>query len=278
MPLLYAILLHPDTEFSLTHWTIHWSTVIGIAALGGLYGWRVRREGILPSLGERVAFAGGLLTLFLTLNGPLHDLSDDYLFSAHMVQHLVLTMLVTPLLIAGTPPWMLRPALRARAVERLARRITTGPAAFTIFSVTILVWHLPPLYNLAMAHHNVHIAQHLCFLVASTIMWWPLMSRMPELPALPYPAQMLYTFLLTLPMTAVSIVITYASVILYPTYGEAPRQFGLSPLDDQQLGGLIMWIPGGIVFLIVLTVVFFRWAAAEADTPTTRASLRPSRG
>lgn len=266
-------LLHPLGGFSWTTFSVHWSTVIGIAALGGLYAWRTRVEQTrgaraderTPTSGQRLAFVAGLLALFLTLNGPLHDLSDSYLFSAHMVQHLVLTMLVTPLLIAGTPGWMLRPALRSRAVATVARRITTGPAAFAIFNITIVAWHLPPLYNLAMAHHPVHIVQHLCFLVASTIMWWPLMSTMPELPRLSYPKQMLYLFLVMLPMSMVAMIITYADTVLYPAYSSAPRVWPLSPLQDQRLGGLIMWIPGSLVFLVVLSVVFFKWAGQEAE-------------
>jgi len=275
-------LLHPAAQFSWSTFSVHPSTVIGIVALAALYEWRARVGDDAPAAGgdappaaessppprhptsgQRLALYAGLVTLFFTLNGPLHDLSDDYLFSAHMVQHLVLTLLVTPLLIAGTPGWMLRPALRSRAVAAIARRITTGPAAFAIFNVTIVVWHLPPLYNYALAHHPVHIAQHLCFLVASTIMWWPIMSTMPELPRLSYPKQMLYMILLTLPMTMVAMIITYASTLLYPLYASAPRVIGLSPLQDQRLGGLIMWIPGGLVFVAVLSVIFFRWSAAQ---------------
>lgn len=260
---MFAVaLLHPAGGFSWTTISVHWSTVIGSAVLAGLYAWRARagaRIGEHPTAGQRLAFAAGLATLLLTLNGPIHDLSDDYLFSMHMVQHLLLTMLVTPLLIAGTPGWMLRPALRSRAVAALARYITTGPAAFTIFSLTIVVWHLPPLYNYALAHHPVHIVQHLCFLVASTIMWWPIMSTMPELPRLSYPRQMLYLFILTFPMTLVAVIITYADTLLYPFYASAPRVMDLSPLQDQRLGGLIMWIPGGLIFVGVLSVVFFKW-------------------
>ena len=91
------------------------------------------------------------------------------------------------------------------------------------------------------------------------------MSPLPELPRLSYPKQMLYTFLLTLPMATVSIAITYAERVLYPAYAAAPRLLPLSPLEDQRLGGLIMWIPGGLIFLAVLTIVFFKWAAAESD-------------
>lgn len=275
-------LLHPVASFSWTTFSVHPSVVIGILALAALYEWRARvgdtgsaagggtppaadasRTTVHPTPGQRLALYAGLATLFLTLDGPLHDLSDDYLFSAHMVQHLVLTLAVTPLLIAGTPGWMLRPALRSRIVNAIARRITTGPAAYAIFNVTVVTWHLPPLYNYALSHHPVHIVQHLCFLVASTIMWWPIMSSMPELPRLSYPKQMLYMFLMTLPMTVLAMIITYAGTLLYPWYASAPRVIGLSPLQDQRLGGLIMWIPGGLVFAGVLSVIFFRWVAAQ---------------
>lgn len=260
-----AHLWHPTGGVEWTTFSIHWSTVIGIGALAALYGWRSRVEAARsgganrPTAGQKTAFAAGLATLFLTLNGPLHDLSDSYLFSAHMVQHLVLTMVVTPLLVGGTPGWMLRPALRWRLVAAIARRITTAPAAFAIFNVTIVAWHLPPLYNLAMAHHPVHIVQHLCFLVASTIMWWPIMSTMPELPRLSYPRQILYGFLMMMPMSVVAISITYADTELYPAYALAPRITDLTPLQDQRLGGLIMWIPGGLIFGVLISIAFFRW-------------------
>lgn len=289
-------LLHDSTAaFSWSTFSVHPSTVIGIAALAALYAWRAGKGEVdpvpadprlrtparapdptrRPSTGQLIAFAGGLVAMFFTLNGPLHDLSDDYLFSAHMVQHLVLTLVITPLLIAGTPGWMLRPALRSRAVAALARSITTAPVAFAIFNVTIIAWHLPPLYNYALVHHPIHIVMHLCFLVASTIMWWPVMSTMPELPRLSYPKQMLYLLLMTLPMSAVAMLITYAGTVLFPTYASAPRVWSLSPLQDQRLGGLIMWIPGGFVFIGVISVAFFRWVAElerqDADTTAAHA-------
>lgn len=284
MPLASLALLHPLSG-GLSAWTIHWSTVVGLAALGAVYAWRARvgpsmgepRDAASPSATQKAAFLSGLAVLFLSLNGPLHDLSDSYLFSAHMVQHLLLTMLVTPLMIAGTPGWMLRPALRSRAVAAVARRITNPVFCFLAFSLTLTIWHLPLMYNQAMAHHNVHIVQHLCFLVASTLMWWPLMSPMPELPRLSYPKQMLYVVLLTLPMTLVSVYITYADAAMYPAYAAAPRLFGLTPVEDQQMGGLIMWIPGGLVFIAVMTIVFFKWAAAESDdVGASTASLGPT--
>jgi putative membrane protein len=261
--LAVVALLHTTDRIDWFRWTIHPSTLIGIVALGAVYGWGLRaaeRQGDAPSRPQRLAFAGGLLVLFAALNGPIHDLSDSYLFSAHMVQHLLLTMLVTPLLIIGTSSAMLRPILARPAIATIAKRLTTGAAAFVIFNVTLIAWHLPPLYNLAMANHSVHIVQHLCFLAASVLMWWPLLSRTPDLPPLSRPLQMLYICLLMIPMSVIGMIITYAEEILYPAYESAPRVSSLSPQQDQLVGGLIMWIPGSLIYIAMLTVAFFKWA------------------
>ena len=182
--------------------------MIGIAALGAAYFMRARRgpsaadrfpvtvgdasradsaqldaaaasQG--PSAGQRASFVLSMLLLFFTLNGPLHDLSDYYLFSAHMVQHLILTLIVPPLMILGTPGWMLRPLLRNKTVYAIARKFTSFGACFAIFNIVLAFWHLPPMYNLALAQHPVHIFQHLMFISASVFMWWPLTSQLPEL-------------------------------------------------------------------------------------------------
>lgn len=266
----FLIFLHPNVDLSAGGFTVHWSTVIGLLALWALWGWRVwvhrqRTPAQRVSTFQSFAFGAGLVVMFLALNGPLHDISDFYLFTGHMVQHLVLTIVVPPLLLLGTPGWMLRPALRAGFVNSPARTITTPLAAFAIFNVILAAWHLPPLYNAAMYYHGVHITQHLMFLVGAVLMWWPLLSPLPELPRLSYPGQMLYSFLMTLPMTVISIFIVYADHLLYPAYASAPRLWGLSPLEDQRLGGLIMWIPGGLFFYLITSVIFFRWATSQRD-------------
>jgi putative membrane protein len=280
-----ALLLHPAQTLALDAWTIHPSTVIGLTALGWLYFWRARsRDGDGPSTGQRIAFVSGLVLLFLILNGPLHDLSDFYLFSGHMVQHLIMELIVPPLLIAGTPGWMIRPALQWPVVRWLAPRVTTGAMAFAIFNVTLSFWHIPALYNLALLHHNVHILQHVAFLVASVLMWWPFMSTLPELPRLSYPGQMLYCFLMTVPMSVVAIYIAMADTVLYTLYASSPRLWGITPKMDQLIGGLIMWIPGGLFFYGVMTVVFFRWQRQGkggdnvADAQATSAPLIPATG
>jgi putative membrane protein len=270
----FPALLHPAARIGWQYFSVHWSTVIGIVALGGLYEWRVRvhraaaassAETAGPTRGQRTLFVSGLLVMFLSLNGPLHDLSDYYLFSAHMVQHLALTLVIPPLLILGTPGWMLRPALKTPWVNRWAHRLTGPRTTFLIFNVVLAGWHLPPLYNLAMANHNVHIVEHLMFMVSATLMWWPLTSQMPELPRLAYPGQMLYCFVMTIPMSVVAFCITLADHMLYPAYAAAPRIWGISPMVDQAAGGLIMWVPGTLFFLIVLSVVFFKWVGADSD-------------
>jgi putative membrane protein len=183
-----------------------------------------------------------------------------------MVQHLLLTLVVPPLVLAGIPGWMLRPALRSRAVARIARFITRPFSCYVIFNLVIVAWHLPPLYNLAMADHNVHILEHLMFLTAAVLMWWPFLSPLPELPRLAYPGQMLYSFLMSIPMSIVAIYIAMADHVLYPAYAAAPRVIGITPLEDQLLGGLIMWIPGGLIFTVIMTVVFFKWNARGEDS------------
>ena len=258
-------LLHIGAQISWTQYTVHWSTVIGLMVLGALYIWRARqRPPTAPALrsGQAALFFSGLALMFLSLNGWIHDLSDSYLFSAHMVQHLFLAMGVAPLLIMGTPGWMLRPLLRVRGLRALSRAFASAIFCFALFNVVLIGWHLPPLYNLAMAYHEVHILQHLLLLVASVIMWWPVLSPMAEIPRLSYPGQMLYLFVMTIPMSIVSVSIVYSGSILYPAYASAPRVLSLSPMEDQLLGGLIMWIPGGLYFFAIISVIFFKWQRA----------------
>lgn len=253
-------LLHTGARISTTSFTVHPSTVIGIVGLAALYEYGARAAGERgPRPVQRWWYHGALVLMFLSLNGPLHDLSDDYLFSAHMVQHLVLAFVVAPLMLMGVTGEMLRPLIRPPRVRRVAEFWLAPTRCFTIFNVVIAVWHLPPFYNYALAHHPVHIVQHLLILAASVIMWWPVLSPLSELPRLSYPGQMLYLFLMSIPMAIVAVYISYADTILYPMYASAPRVWGISPMSDQMIGGLIMWIPGGLFFYTICSVIFYRW-------------------
>jgi len=275
--MLSLALLHPIATIDWWRWSIHPSTVVGIAALAALYLWAAHRFQRKPTPTQQLCFFSGLIVMFASLNGPVHDLSDGYLFSAHMVQHLILTLLMPALLIAGVPDWMFRWPLANRFVAPVASYLTRAPIAFLIFNVIIAAWHLPPLYNAAMANHDIHILEHVMFMVAAILMWWPLLSPLPELPRLAYPGQMLYSWLMTIPMTIIAIYIAMADSVLYPAYASAPRILPLSPLEDQLLGALIMWIPGGIVFYIIMTVVFFKWnARGEDSTAGAQVDWRPT--
>jgi len=275
--LFLMALLHPIATLNWWRWSIHPSTALGIAALGALYLWAARHFRQQPTLTQKIYFFSGLLVMFASLNGPVHDLSDVYLFSAHMVQHLLLTLAMPPLLLAGVPGRMLRPVLSRRGIAPVARFFTRAPIAFVTFNLVIAAWHLPPLYNAAMANHNIHILEHLMFMVAAVLMWWPLLSQLPEFPRLAYPGQMLYTFLMSIPMSIVAVYIAMSDHVLYPAYSAAPRVLPLSPLEDQLLGALIMWIPGGIIFMIIMTVVFFKWnARGEDSTAGAQVDWKPS--
>jgi putative membrane protein len=269
MPLAFAPLLDERPRPTIPYewsWSLHPSVLLGTGILGALYFYGIgplrRRRGLgPPPAGWQVAsFCLGLVILLVALNGPIHDLSDYYLFSVHMAQHLLLTLVLPPLLIAGTPGWLLQPLLRPPAVRRVARVLTHPVAAGMIYTLTIAFWHLAPYYDLMMRNHEVHIATHLMFIVAATLMWWPVMSPVPELPRLPYGLGMLYLFLVGIPMQLVAALITVADGVLYPWYEAAPRTAGLSPLEDQQLGGLLMWVPGNLWMFLAIGILFFKWA------------------
>jgi len=250
------------------HWDIHPSVVIGLAGLGGLY---VYWGGLRAPRRQVAGFTAALIVMFAALNGPLHDLSDHSLFSAHMVQHLGLTLAFTPLLLYGTPAWVLRPLLRPRWVMALSRVLTRPLVAGGVFSGVMALSHFPVFYEAALRHHNLHIVQHLIFIATSVLLWWPVLSPVPELPRASYPGQVIYLFAIGLPMSAVGAFATLAEHPLYPFYAAAPRVWGLSPLDDQRYGGLIMWVGGTLVLWIAATVVWFRWAWREEKGEAERA-------
>jgi putative membrane protein len=282
--LIAAALLHTGARISLTAFTVHPSTVVGIVGLAALYEWgRGKADGGMGNEVSSVSpihrpsspipFYTALAVMFFSLNGWLHDLGDSYLFSAHMVQHLMLAFVVAPLLIMGVSSEMLRPLLEIRGIRSVAQWITAPTHCFAIFNIVVAGWHLPPLYNYALAHHPAHIVQHLMFLAASVVMWWPVLSPVPELPRLSYPGQMLYLFLLSIPMAIVSVYISYADTVLYPMYASAPRVWGISPMTDQMIGGLIMWIPGGLFFYTIISIVFFRWQQHDGDESRAAAQV-----
>lgn len=257
-------------EFSWTRFDVHASVLIGCALLAGAYvagvgplRKRFRVAGGAPRW--RVAsFLSGVTILFLALNGPVHDLSDRFLFSAHMLQHMLLMLVVPPLLLLGLPAWLVRPGLRWEPLGRAARALTHPLVAYVFYNVVFIGWHIPRFYNWALVEHDVHIGQHLMFLAAALLMWWAVLNPVPEFRRVPEGLlQMGYLFAFAVPTTVVSALITLSDRVLYPWYAEAPRLFGLDVLEDQRLGGLLMWIPGMLIFWVAITALFFRWTKDE---------------
>ena len=204
-------------------------------------------------------FTAGVLVIFFSLLSPLHILGDHYLFSAHMTQHVLLTLVAPPLLILGTPDWLIRPLLRPNLSFYVWRFVTRPVVAVLVFNLVFALWHVPDLYNLSVTVHAVHVTEHLLFIGAAMLMWWPLTSSMPELPRLPYSLQMVYLFVLSITQIFVFVFVTFSKQPLYEWYVKAPQIWVISPLVDQQIGGIIMKVGGSILFLTLIVIAFFKW-------------------
>ena len=263
--------MDPALESIWTHWDAHPDALIGLAIVQGVYLLGVgpirERYGLADKVEPRqiATFTAGMAVIFISLLSPIHVLSDNYLFSMHMVQHVLLTLVAPPLLILGTPDWLIRPLLRTNLAFRVARLAVHPIIAFALFNFIFSVWHIPALYATSLNNHAVHIGEHLLFMGTAVIMWWPIVSMMPELPRLPYPIQMGYLFLLSVAQIIVFAIITFAKEPLYEFYVSAPRIWGISPLLDQQLGAIIMKIGGGALFLALFIIIFFRWFKHEEE-------------
>jgi putative membrane protein len=257
---------HPAaTGFSWTTGTVHPEVVLGTVALGAAWlGAFVVRGEPLPRA-RATAFFAGLATFFVALSGPLHDAAEFYLFSAHMVQHLLLTLVGVPLLLVGTPAWMGDAVLGRGRRARLALALTRPVLGLGAYSVALIVWHLPGPYGAALATPAWHVVEHASLVGGAVLAWWAVLGPSTVAPPIPYGAQILHLFVFGIPMTVVAALITGAERPLYEFYVHAPRVTGLDPLEDQRLGGVIMWVPAGFIPLVAFTAVFFRWVASERE-------------
>jgi putative membrane protein len=248
---------------------MHPETLLGAGALLGAWTWAWIHRRQRPPAMRVLALGGALLAGLAATGGPLHDLAERVLFSAHMVQHLLLMLVMPPLLLAATPAWMLdtllAPLLRRPPLAVLARSLTRPVPALGLYAAALVVWHLPGPFDRAVASPGWHAVEHAVLVFAALVAWWPVLSPSRLLPALHYGAQILYLAAFGMPMTVVAAMITGAEDVLYPFYAEAARAAGIDALADQRLGGVLMWVPAGVVPLAAFTVAFFRWAAAEAE-------------
>ena len=252
-----------------THWHPHPDVLIGLGLLEAGYllgvGPMRRRYRLADDVDPRqvATFTLGVMVIFVSLLSPLHILSDQYLFSAHMLQHVLLTLVAPPLLLLGTPDWLIRRILRPDWAFIAVRVIVHPVVAIVLFNVVFSIWHLPDLYHLSVTSRPVHVGEHLLFIGTAMIMWWPLVSSMPELPRLSHPLQMVYLFVMSLAQIIVFGAITFAPEPLYEWYVNAPRIWYPSALADQQIGAVIMKVGGGLLFIALMIIAFFRWYGAE---------------
>jgi len=276
-----------QTAIDLGTWDVDPFILLGLALTSGLYalGWqrlraRARRESNLADW-RRWAFLGGIAALVVALLSPVATL-DGVLFSAHMLQHLLLIQLAAPLLLLGAPVlpllWGL-PGQERRGAARLffsprsvlnrVGHVLTEPAlAATLFLVSVTVWHVPALYDAAQGRTATHVLEHLLFLGTALLYWWPVVHPSGGRRRLGLGSSIFYLLPPLVGSNLLGALLTFARTPLYRTYVEAPRVTSLSALDDQQLGGLLMWVVGGMAWGIAVFIalgVFLRREQEAAE-------------
>jgi putative membrane protein len=208
-------------------------------------------------------FSVGMACLWLGADWPVHDLAEGYLYSVHMAQHLLFTLVAPPLLIAGMPAWMWRDILRPRWLFLVFRFLTRPIVALILFNGLLLFTHWPEVVEASVRSELTHFTLHVLLFGSAIVMWWPVMSPLVELPALTPPAQMMYLFAQSLAPTIPASFLTFGHTLLYPVYGTFPRIWGVSALNDQLIAGLLMKLVGGFILWGFVATIFFRWHARE---------------
>ncbi len=259
-----------------TAWSFDPGTVLPLAITAFLYARGARRSRGVPTL-QFASFWIGWLFLVLSLVSPLHELGES-LFSAHMAQHELLMLASAPLLVLSRPLvpmlWALpvgaRKALgqwsKGPSVQRTWRFLTRPMAAWWIHAAALWLWHAPQLFQATLENEWIHSAQHISFLGSALLFWWSLFYAHGRAS---YGASFLYVFTTAVHTSILGALLTFARTIWYPGYESTTRTWGLIPLEDQQIGGLIMWVPAGIVYLVAGLALFALWLR-ESDVVASR--------
>jgi putative membrane protein len=233
----------------------------------------------VASRGNITAFCFGVGSLWIFAEYPIHDLAEHYLFSVHMVQHLVITMVAAPLLLLALPPWLMRLLLvEPRRVYRVARHVTRPVVAMVIFNAFLVLTHWPVVTNETTLNELFHLGVHVVMFATALILWMPMVNRLPELPRLSYPARMVYVFLQSFVPTVPASFLTFSTGIVYKAYVGHPELLGLKGITDQQIAGAVMKIGGGFVLWGLMGYTFFKWVAEEQTRDRDRESGRLPEG
>lgn len=277
----------PGPAEVLRSWTFEPGVLISIALPAVWYAYGVRSLWHAAGRGRGVgsmqisAFAAGLLTLVVALVSPL-DAMGDMLFSAHMVQHLLLVLVAAPLLVLGKPAlpalWSFPATARRRAGHwwihaTMTRRITStlmSPGvAWMLHTADLLFWHMPTPYDWTLRSESIHALEHASFVGTAVLFWWAVLQPTGRR-RLSYGMSVLYVSAAGMVMSALAAILVFAPSPWYAGYLTTTAEWHLTPLQDQQLGGLMMWIPASVVYLGAACWFFVQWIGPDSESATAR--------
>jgi putative membrane protein len=213
--------------------------------------------------GRRYRYLGGVAAMLLGAGWPIHDLAESYLYSMHMVQHMLFTFVAAPLLLTGMPAWMWRALLRPAPLRAAWALLTRPLVALLVANGVLLFTHWPEVVTVSVGSELAHFSLHAVLLGSAIVMWWPVLSPLPELPGLSRPGQLIYLFFQSLAPTIPASFLTFGTEPLYPIYATFPRIWGIDALTDQLIAGLVMKLVGGAILWVVIAAIFFRWGREE---------------
>ena len=248
-------------------WAFRWHPEVWVlvAVLTGAYVYMVRvigpkavPDGVAPATrGNKVAFVAAMLTLWVASDWPMHDISEEYLYSAHMLQHMMLSFFLPPLALLATPTWLMRVLVGDGRLYGVVRWLSKPVVAGVAFNVVVMITHIPLIVNASVESGPLHYSLHLLVVLLALLMWMPVCGPLPELRIGPL-ATCIYLFLMSVVPTVPAAWLTFAEGTVYSAYEVPVRVFGLSIRTDQQLAGAIMKIAGGVFLWTIVVVVFFR--------------------
>lgn len=205
-----------------------------------------------------VCFAVAMMLLFAASTWPIHQIGEEYLYSAHMLQHMMLSYLMPPLVLLATPEWLLRVLIGDGRLYRAVRFATRPVIAGIAFNVIVMITHIPGVVNGSTTNGALHYAVHLLVVLSAVLMWMPVVGPFKEL-HMGYAGKMIYLFLMSVVPTVPAAWLTFAEGAVYSHYGSQPvRVWGLSVTNDQQLAGAIMKLAGGMYLWAIVIFMFFR--------------------
>jgi putative membrane protein len=250
-------------------WPFDWTVYLGLLVLYFGHAWLARRVGDARRQ-QTVYFLFGLFVVWLALETPIDTVSDEYLDSVHMVQHVLLAFVAPPLLLLGLSYEMAAILVRIPGL----RWITEPIQAQAIGAVIMVAWHLPALYDATLHNDELHILEHLMFIGSGVVLYWPVLqttsahARWRMSPG----ATLVYILLATLPQDGVALVLIFSREPFYEFYATAPRLVeGFTALIDQTIAGAVLMVFGKVTLGIAAGVIFFRWFGAEHRADRLRA-------